>query len=158
MNKTTASFLFSFFSQAPSRFSFQARSPISYLGNTFSTSVKFILVTLLVFPPGESRQRKGSHYGLVVRLHRRGKSRMSTAISHISSGRGSSGDSICVVNILKGSLGSPLSFFSSQLFLYFLLCLSLSFAFFSSPDSAGLIFLNCLTPKIQISQSGPLSF
>lgn len=54
LNKTDApGFFFSL--QAAWTFSFQARSPISYLGNTFSTSVKFILVTLLVFPPGESR-------------------------------------------------------------------------------------------------------
>lgn len=45
----------SLFYQAPSTFSFQVQSPISYLGNTFSTSVKFIFVTLLVFPPGEWR-------------------------------------------------------------------------------------------------------
>lgn len=72
---------------------------------------------------------------------------------------GSSGDSICVVNILKGSplLFLPLPF----IYLFF------HFLYFSPPsplpppsppDSARLIFLNCLTPKIQISQLGPREF
>lgn len=151
-------FLLFFFPQVPSTFSFQARSPISYLGNTFSTSVKFILVTLLVFPAGESRQRKGSHYGLVVRPHRRGKSGMSTAISHISSGtRLLWRLHLCSKHLKRLPRLPSLFLLLAVISLFAPLSLPL-FSFFSSPDSAGLIFLNCLTPKIQISQSGPLSF
>lgn len=103
--------------------SFQVQSPISYLGNTFSTSVKFIFVTLLV-SPGEPGRRKGSHYSLVLQpgclhLHSQEKStecRQLSLIFHHDAVF--SGDSICVVNILKGSLGSPLPFFCHYLFIY----------------------------------------
>lgn len=86
------------------------------------------------------------------------KYRMSTAISQISSGR-------CLlwrlhlcskhlkkVPLAPLSLSSP-SYLFISLFLSFYLFI---FYFFSGFGSS--YFLNCLTPKIQISQLGPMSF
>lgn len=46
--------------------SFQVQSPISYLANTFSTSVKFIFCNFIGFPPVSQVEGKGSHYSLVL--------------------------------------------------------------------------------------------
>ena len=62
-----------------------------------------------------------------------------------------SGDSICVVNILKRFPRLPSPFLLPLFYLFIPpLSLSLSLTRFSSS-----YFLNCLTPKIQISQLGP---
>lgn len=134
--------IFFFFLQGRTlNISFQVQSPISYLGNTFSTSVKFIFVTLLV-SPGESGRGKGSHYSLVLQpaclppsTQPGEKYRMSTAISHISSGRRLLWRlHLCSKHLKKVPL-APLSLSSPAIYLFILslpLSLSLFFRFSSS--------------------------
>lgn len=76
------------------------------------------------------------------------KYRMSTAISHISSGRRLLWRLHLCSKHLKRFPWLPSLLSSPAIYLFIL----------SFSNSARLIFLNCLTPKIQISQLGPMSF
>ena len=117
--------------------SFQVQSPISYLANTFSTSVKFIFCNFIGFPPVSQVEGKGSHYSLVLqpcpppstqageeeKKKKSSECRQLSLIFHQDAVF--SGDSICVVNILKRfpRLPSP---FLLPLFYLFIPPLSLS--------------------------------
>lgn len=162
------------FLAVPSTVSFQARSPIFYLANAFSHICKVYFCNFLIgFPPPWAAAQVEEGKSLQLSARRRRQRRRRPASVYAARKKSaecrqlsltfhqdavSSGDSICVVNILKGSplLFLPLPFI--YLFFHFFYISCPPSLRPSLPDSARLIFLNCLTPKIQISQLGPREF